>query len=353
MSTATMTDYTRRQAKPGAPHLSEILPLPGSTTSIFSSALLLPGLFTAVAVCLLFYFGDQPEAYFRIIAYYFVLVLVTVFYQNSSVTGRVLSLVFSAVIVAGILKTGPLLDLFLYLFRDLPGLVEPQTPEFAANFAYHFVAAGLMEELIKVIPALIGLAIALIAARLAKGEAPSGWLVDRIGVTTPMQGLLMGMAAGGAFTLVETLELYVPNIRAVTSMQVAESMMSGLQTLPDDPKMAEALTAVVNLAAEKSGVSSGMFLLLPRIMGALIGHMSYAGIFGYFIGLAGRCRGFWVIPLVLIGWGLSSAVHAAWNAGGSTPMLMMAMGLLAFGLFFSYYLKAHPTPPQRRERGRA
>jgi len=142
-----------------------------------------------------------------------------------------LSLVFAAAVAAAILWFDQILDIFIYVFRTLPGLTRPATKGFAENFAYYFVDAGL----------------------------------------------------------------------------------------------------------------------IPRTLGALIGHMSYAGIFGYFIGLAGLYRGAWTVPLLMIGWLLSSAVHAAKNAGAvSSPTLLVVIGIMSFVIFFTYYLKALPEAPGGR-----
>lgn len=344
MSTTVAASQMPRHEETWArgPSIFDILPLPAPSTSIFSSALFLPGLLTALVACLLYFLSGNPPVYFRAVAYYIVLMIVTIFYQNSILRNRWLSLVVAAAVVAAILWIGPILDVFLYVFRTLPALAEPQTQGFGENFAYYFVVAGLMEELIKAVPTLLGLGIVLVASRLA---AAPGLLVERLGVSTPMQGLMMGMAAGGAFTLIETLEQYVPGIQAATAMDVAGKIEGSLGDATADPQLRQALAEVIEFTAQTTGLVSGFFLLMPRIMGALIGHMSYAGVFGYFIGLAGLYRGVWTVPLVMIGWLLAAAIHGAWNASGAFPYLLVTTGIMSFVAFFTYYLKARPELP--------
>jgi RsiW-degrading membrane proteinase PrsW (M82 family) len=346
MSATVAVPQTARHAEASArgPGIFDILPLPAPAMSIFSSRLCLPGLLTALVACLLYFLDDNPPLYFRVVGCYIVLMIVTIFYQNSMLRNRLLSLVFVAAAVAAILWINQILDIFFYVFRTLPGLPEPTTQEFGENFIYYFVSAGLMEELIKAVPTLVGLCIFLVASMLSRGRS-AGWLVERFGVATPMQGLMMGIAAGGAFTLIETLEQYVPSIQAATANEVAGIIEGALLDATTDPKMHESLTAVIDIAAEKTGLVSGFFLLMPRTLGALIGHMSYAGIFGYFIGLAGLYRGAWTVPLLIIGWLLSSAIHGAWNAAAAFPYLLVATGIMSFVIFFTYYLKALPESP--------
>jgi RsiW-degrading membrane proteinase PrsW (M82 family) len=340
MSATSMAEPEGRSAETRDTNLSvlDVLPLPSTAASIFTSYLFLPGFLTALVTCALFYYRDNPEYYFRIVAYYIVLMILTIFYQASLLRWRVLSLALAGAIVTALLMTEPVINLFFLVFRELPGLVEPATDGFAENFAYHFMAAGLMEELIKAVPALIGLVIGVTLAAFGRAR---GLIARRIGVLTPMQGLMMGLAAGGAFTLVETLQQYVPRVSAEAAQQVTLTMGEMLKGAPQDAKLQQSLTDVVAYTAAQTGIVSGFYLLMPRVLGALIGHMSYAGIFGYFIGLAGRHRGIWSVPLILLGWVTAATCHATWNAANSAS-LMMAAGLTSFVLFFTYFLKARP-----------
>ena len=91
---------------------------------------------------------------------------------------------------------------------------------------------------------------------------------------------------------------------------------------------------------------------MPRILGSLIMHMSYAAIFGYFIGLAGSHRGVWTLPLLVLGWVLAATVHGAWNAsatiaeGGSGPFWLFMVGIGSFVVFITYFLKARDVLPR-------
>lgn len=345
------TDGSRHETLPQdtPPRLrfTDIVPLPSSRASLFSSHLFLPGLYTAAIVCILFLASDRPDWYFRAVSYYIVLMIVTMFYQASGLRLRAVSLAVAAGIVALILWGGPTLDAFFYVFRTLPAIPEPTTNAFLPNFIKMFVEAGLMEELLKAIPTLLALVLALVLLR-GEPNGAKGWLASRIGVSRPMEGLMMGLAAGGAFTLVETLEQYVPNMRLATARDVAMTVERLMSNVPDDPVLQQSLTEVIQLASEQSGIASGVFLLMPRVLGALIGHMSYAGIFGYFIGLAGQHRGLATLPLVLIGWVLASAIHGTWNSV-TTNMTMTATAIASFVILLSYYMKAQPASAGRGE----
>ncbi|MGE0420023.1 MAG: PrsW family glutamic-type intramembrane protease, partial [Acetobacteraceae bacterium] len=60
----------------------------------------------------------------------------------------------------------------------------------------------------------------------------------------------------------------------------------------------------------------GLMLLFPRVINGLAGHMAYAGIFGYFIGLA-VIRPRKAPLLLLIGWLTAAILHALWNSTGT------------------------------------
>jgi hypothetical protein len=74
-------------------------------------------------------------------------------------------------------------------------------------------------------------------------------------------------------------------------------------------------------------------LLLPRAMNGWVGHMAWAGTFGYFIGLAViRPRRAW--QLVLIGWLIAGIPHGLWDSsppGGMSALYFIGGfgGLLA------------------------
>jgi RsiW-degrading membrane proteinase PrsW (M82 family) len=190
---------------------------------------------------------------------------------------------FAFVAVCGILLS-PLLGVYFYIFRTLWPFYNPQATSFIAAFLSHFSGAGLAEELIKATPILIG---AWIGYRAQSNPAlRDNKLASLIAVRGPLDGIIMGVFAGGGFTFLET----------------------GMQYVPDTAQMVAA-----KLQNDGLGIAAAFLLLIPRALGAAVGHMAYAGIFGYFIGLA-VMRPKNAVKLLAIGWLSAATVHALWNS---------------------------------------
>ena len=151
------------------------------------------------------------------------------------------------------------------------------------NFIAMFFAAGLMEELMKVTLVLIGAYVTYNAATW-KPKLPDA-LYKAIRVRGPLDGLMLGIFGGAAFIMIETLNQYVPGL--VKSVQ----QQSG---------------------NEFGGYGFGLMLLFPRVAGGIVGHMAWAGITGYFIGLAVVRPSMWW-KLIGGAWLVTSALHATWN----------------------------------------
>jgi RsiW-degrading membrane proteinase PrsW (M82 family) len=201
----------------------------------------------------------------------------------------------------------PILTLFIIVFRGiLPGGIT-QT-NFASAFIANFFGAGLMEELIKALPAfgLIWLS--------SKFKSP--WR-EKIGIWEPLDGILILAAAGAGFTFIETLGQYVPMI------------------------------------IDKGGELMGLQLLIARTLGSITGHMAYSGYFGYFIGLSMlKPSKRWL--LLLIGWLTASVLHGLWNAAASispNPWIayssLALAGVLGYLFLIGAILKARQLSPTR------
>jgi len=191
------------------------------------------------------------------------------------------------------------LDLFILVFRALPG-TDPfeltQTSGVPATFFSHFVGAGMMEEAFKAIPILIGFAIAL---RLQRRPGPPSTAAGFFAIRGPLDAVLLGVFAGAAFILVETAGQYLPG----TAMRVAA------QARAMDPTLSAS-------SALDAGMSQALLLYFPRVIGGAVGHIAYSAVFGYFIGLA-LLRRKQMVPLLLGGWLLASWLHALWNTAGT------------------------------------
>jgi RsiW-degrading membrane proteinase PrsW (M82 family) len=215
---------------------------------------------------------------------------------------------FPALVLGAILMT-PLGTPFFYVFREiLPGDTGKigQNPSVVSLFIAMLFGAGLMEELMKAVPVLIGAALAFNAAKWRSMFPPR--LYDALTVRGPLDGLLFGVAAGAMFILLETGLQY-----------------TGGKVTQGDP----------------GAVITGLLLMVPRTMGGVIGHMAYAGITGYFIGLAVLRPQLPRAKLMLGGWVVAAVLHAIWNTSGAGGAgLLYLSAALTGALFVACLLKA-------------
>jgi RsiW-degrading membrane proteinase PrsW (M82 family) len=218
-------------------------------------------------------------------------------------------------IATGLILVSPILPLFITLFRNiLPGSLPNQGEEvsFMSILIRMFFGAGLMEELLKALPVLT---LYLLGTLLR-----SPWR-ERIGVWEPLDGILLGTASAVGFTLLETLGQYVPDIINNETLQ----------------------------AGKDAGQLLGLQLLIPRVLGSVVGHMAYSGYFGYFIGLSVlKSSQRWQI--LGIGYICAAVLHALWNSTGLiTPILLAVVGVLSYAFLASAILKARALSPTRSQ----
>jgi RsiW-degrading membrane proteinase PrsW (M82 family) len=213
------------------------------------------------------------------------------------------------VIVALQLYFPLIISIWAFVFRDLlPGDALPlmqaeaqgRPPPFIQMFIAMLFGAGLMEELLKASPILFG---AYLSARALKNPPFANNQMYRwMHVQGPLDGALMGIFAGGAFVFIETGFQYVPNmVRAAAGNAPVDPRVIGTQ------------------------IGIGFGLLFPRAFGGLVGHMAWAGMFGYFIGLSViRPNQRW--KLLAIGYLAASVLHALWNS------ISLINPMLAYGV---------------------
>jgi RsiW-degrading membrane proteinase PrsW (M82 family) len=281
---------------------SEIVPIRSGKISIFKSPLFIFGLVTAIATVLLFGLmqaliaAPSPAARYGVFrnltmvitAYLLMLTLFLVF-TYSRTDRKIWYLVFPIAVIC-LLLTPPFLKFFFFVFRELlPGGKDLTSSKLFFNaFIGMFFGAGLMEELMKAIPVLFGAALTLFAAKMRSGIPPT--LFDLLRVRGPLDAILMGVASGAGFIFIETWDQYVPGI----VNQVFKATKGN----------------------DLGAFGLGLMLLFPRVINGLAGHMAYAGIFAYFIGLA-VIRPKKAPQLLLIGWLTASVLHALWNSVGT------------------------------------
>jgi Ca2+/Na+ antiporter len=135
-------------------------------------------------------------------------------------------------------------------------------------------------------------------------------------VRSPLDGLMLGVAAGLMFTLIENAAQYVP--------------AAGTEVLQQQPG-ADALAALRELLT-----------LIPRSLDSFLGHFGWAGISGYFIGLTVIRPKAWFV-LLPIGWFIPALLHGLWDGlafSDTSWWTFLPLDLASFVIFVACLLKA-------------
>jgi len=296
---------------------SQLFPILSTGRELTHKAYLIPGILTVIFVVLMFATVGQPQAarfnqmlvatYLAGAAYYFI-------YRLCGKRKPWWVLLSSAVATVLILLS-PILPIFIFIFRSiLPGSLPNaiESVSFPELLVRMFFGAGLMEELLKVMPVL--------GAYLLGRRLYSPWR-ERIGVWEPLDGILLATASAAGFTLLETLGQYVPEITQNATVEVGQNFSQAV----------------------------GLQLLIPRVLGAVAGHMADSGYFGYFIGLSVlKPRQRWQI--LAVGYFSAAALHALWNSTGLVSGLVLAIvGILSYAFLTAAILKARMLSPTRSQ----
>ena len=284
------------------PTLSEIIPFRSKKISIRRSKVLLPFMIVALTVVALFaLLGNQQFDYFiELLASLLVAGIFLAIYAYSGSRKRWWWYIVPAVISYFLLTKE--FWFYVLIFRKiLPGndAALDNISDFLPTFQIYFFAAGLCEESLKATPALLALVAGLLLN--PRGRAPGavggrrswgGRILRNLTLRGPLDGLLMSCAAGAAFIIDETLGQYVPNLIGKVMAQTHSDAVAHLY---------------------------GLGLVIPRTLQGVSGHMAWAGIFGYFIGLSARYpkRAYTLLPL---GYLVAATLHAFWDSAGTLPM---------------------------------
>lgn len=315
---------TDRDSPKGAPTprdyddatFSELVPIRSTQINLIKSPVLwvigLSGVVVLALYSSLFSFLDKPTVdtfmTFGLIVIGWLLVsLLLVIYLYSRTDRPVWHFLPPAIFICAMLMT-PLGVPYFIIFRSiLPGnyLLQgnPQDISIPAHFLGNFFAAGLMEELMKTTTVIIG---ALLMVKYARLRPSSPIAFDAIAIRNPLDGLLMATVGGAAFIFIETGFQYFPK-------QFGQ-----------------------NPTAE--GLLSGLMLLLPRTISGMVGHMGWAGITGYFVGLVVLRPSAW--RYAIYAWIGTALIHAAWNTSSYIPVLGYLATAVTAVVYVACLLKA-------------
>jgi RsiW-degrading membrane proteinase PrsW (M82 family) len=317
LSSATVTPLSVRSAgatNRDAVTLTQLFPIFSTGQDFSQKAYLGPGVVTVLFVVCLFlavghpiWFNFTLASYIALAAYYFI-------YRICGKRKPWWVLLGAGLITVGILRS-PLLPLFIVFFRQvLPGEVpQPDQPiSFALLLVRMFFGAGLMEELLKALPIFVFYWL---------GQTLRSPWREKLGVQEPLDGILLGTAAAVGFTLLETLGQYVPGVTQNATLQAGAVLSQEM----------------------------GFQLLIPRVLGAIAGHMAYSGYLGYFIGLSIlKPENSWLT--LSIGYLTAASLHALWNAAGSlSPILLALVGIISYAFLVAAIVKARALSPLRSQ----
>lgn len=216
----------------------------------------------------------------------------------------------------------PVFGVLASFFREvLPGGGADANAGFPAHFVSNLFGAGLLEELLKSFPVFICAWLGILAARPRSAPNP---VLESFAVRTPLDGMLVGLASGVGFIVIETFFQYVDRgVGEVLQLQTANNQMRNVPF----------------------ALLSGFLLLIPRVLQSIAGHMGWAAIFGYFIGLAVVRRASW-LKLLIIGYLTAAITHATWNSVGVVSReLFYVVAVISFGMFLACLLKAKQLEP--------
>jgi len=171
---------------------------------------------------------------------------------------------------------------------------------FLQQFIGHFIGAGLMEELFKVIPVFV-----FVIFKNKFNHLHLSGLSN--GKVSPVLTMLIGVSSAVGFIFHETIFDYVPRFAA------------------------------------EQGEIIGLALLIPRFISGIAGHVGFSGIFSYYIGLAYYYKNFNPM-LLIIGWVLASILHGLWNASPNL-IISSSIAIATFTIFMIYLIKAKKSFP--------
>jgi RsiW-degrading membrane proteinase PrsW (M82 family) len=366
-----------RSAASSAPTRSQLLPFGSEWQELVHKPYFLPGLFGAAVLALMWasigdssnvvtvHLGKLPigvPTYTFVLAFCLSVGGAFALYRMAG-KPKVWWLMPAVAAFAAVLCSSPVMGLLQGVF-DLGVSPFGGTDSVVLKFVKMLFLAGLPEECLKAIPVAIGL---VIGKQLLAGRKTEGPL-RQLAVLDPLDGILIGAAAGFGFAFAETMFLYVPRTIAINDATVmAMAVKVTLFGIPlDIPRnlttfgqiswLYDALGSKIGFdraAVEFQRVlvsrqSSGLELMIPRLFSNVFGHAAYAGIFGYFIGLA-ALKPQNLVKTLLTGLLIAASIHAAWNALAQSALMGFVVASAAFGALAVCIIKARKLAPDRSQ----
>jgi RsiW-degrading membrane proteinase PrsW (M82 family) len=214
-----------------------------------------------------------------------------------------------------------------YLFYDvIPAEHWQKSSSVIVRLFGWWFGTGLCEEGFKAWPLILLIFVGAgygYAARRNKGAIRAHFesMRHHVGLSEPLDGIVLGVASGSGFFIAETLGQYVPN-------------------------------AMKGAGAGGSQAFEGLVLLLGRGLPDVAEHSAWAGLFGYFIGLAVLRPGM-AIFLVPFGWLSAAALHAGWdgisdvtNSDIAIMVFLVFVGVLSYALLAGAIFQARAISPR-------
>lgn len=307
---------------------SEMFPVFAKRKELVSKGFLIPVGILFVFVLALTAEAENPAAFRNIFGVFLGVACYFVIYMLCGKAKAWYAIVGSTAFTM-LLMVSPLFSIFFFFFYNLIG--TPQGAKFAElsfprQVIGRFLSTGAMEELVKIIPVLL---IWKYTKKLQEGKR------EKVGVTEPLDGILLAAASALGFVFIETLGQYAPG--AVKT--VAGNIGRQLPGLPPE---------LLVLAGDVFGLQSVIYRILPE----LSGHLAYSAYFGYFVGLAAmKPKHAW--KLLGIGYICAAGLHAIWDLFCDMPhvglYLQLPMMLVFFACMVGAILKARQISPSRQQ----
>lgn len=363
------------------PTKSQLLPLGSAWQELLTKPYFVPGVIAALALAAMWAtLGDKSlaiTAHYRglpvkVPMYYVVVALMLTAggaYAVYRMVGKVKAwwLMPAVVVFTAFLTMSTVMGVLQQLF----GIAQPGSGDEGSvlfKFIYNIFRAALPEESLKAIPVAIGVYIGFKLMGRLNATHPA----RQLAVLEPLDGILIGAASGFGFAFAETVLEYVPRVMAVngsvllglaellkplgykltlpagglTPDQLGGAIVKAFKTLADSIGYDRAAFEFQRVVGRTQ--SAGLELLLPRLVGNVFGHSAYAGIFGYFIGLA-AIKPANRLKTIVIGLLIASALHALWNATASSAPMAFVAALAAFTGLAVVIIKARSISPERSQ----